>query len=411
MSCSYYLFEDQKVENFLPLVWLHPFVELRLGISTIFDKWVLSLGFVNGLYVRSFLKEYTSLIFPKIQINSVSTSKNIIFLNARLNPYHDSIKEIVKVPLGGGFLDKEGNVLSFCLSFKEGDKLSADFNELLSGVKAWNRFEGVELISGLQDLIGLNGRFIIDDFTKLYPDYSVRIPQDIRIIGDTVVIHDDADISPYVVIDATQGPVVVDKNAKVCPFVYIQGPAFIGEGSIVKPFAKILENSVIGPVCKIGGEVEASIIQSYSNKQHDGFLGHSFVGSWVNLGADTVTSDLKNNYSNIRLKYCQKEWDSDSMFIGTFFGDHVKTGINTMLNSGTIIGVFTNVFGEGFPPKFIPSFMWGGHEGKNVYEVERALETAERMMARRNVALQDQYRSLIFKVFELSEVERKCFSE
>ena len=408
MKRNYILFEDEHINSFLPLVWLNPFLNLRLGISTIYEKWAKVLPQVDALVVRDFLKDYTHFLFPHLNVNN-SPSGICVFVNSRLNPYQKLISTLVDVKPGEGCINEEGVVLSFALEFSSNTEIS-NIKELVDRVNVWKKIQGVELFRRLEDLINLNGIFIAQDFSRFYDRFSFRIPVDVRILGDEVFISDEAQVFPFVFIDATEGPVIIEKKAVVSPFVYIEGPVYLGEGVLVKPSTKIYKNTTIGPVCKVGGEIESSIFHSYSNKQHDGFLGHSYVAPWVNIGADTVTSDLKNNYSTIRLRYREHEWDTGSQFIGTFFGDHVKTGINTMLISGTIVGVFTNIFGSGFHPKFIPSFFWGGGKEWQIHELGKAIETAKKMMRRRNVIPDETYLRLIEKVFWLSEVERKDFN-
>ncbi|MFQ5584711.1 MAG: hypothetical protein ACE5GL_09785, partial [Calditrichia bacterium] len=188
-----------------------------------------------------------------------------------------------------------------------------------------------------------------------------------------------------VVIDAENGPVWIDEDAVIMANAVLEGPIYIGKKSRIKIGAKLYENTTIGPVCKIGGEVEGSIIQGYSNKQHDGFLGHAYLGSWVNLGADTNNSDLKNNYGMIRVLLNGKPVNSGKRFLGLMMGDHSKTAINTMFNTGTIVGVNCNIFGAGMPPKFVPSFSWGGAEGIADFILDKAMHIAKNVMARRNV--------------------------
>ncbi len=185
------------------------------------------------------------------------------------------------------------------------------------------------------------------------------------------------------------------------------GPCSIGNGTIVKAGARIYEDTSVGEVCKVGGEVESSIIHSFSNKQHDGFLGHSYLGMWVNLGADTNNSDLKNNYGSVKVVINDEQIDSGSQFMGLTMGDHAKTAINTMFNTGTVVGVACNVFGGGFPPKYIPSFTWGGPEAITTYAMERSIEVAKRAMARRNVQLTDATERLLKKIFDLTRDERR----
>lgn len=403
MNLPIFLFEDKHVSNFLPLVWIRPFVDLRLGISTLLEKWLRETSQIKGLFVREYIKDYTSSLYPELKINII-TEDVCLFVNARLKPYCYS-QAIFNVSVGEGLKTSNGQIICFALNVNSEIK-SPNIDLLIQKVQVWRIYDEVEFLEDLSDLVRLNSFYIKEDFRRFYPYFNLKIPPDLRAIGEMLYIHEDAEISPYVVMDASEGPVIIEKGAKIMPFVFIQGPVFIGENSVIKPFTKIFEGTTIGPVCKVGGEIEASIFHSYSNKQHDGFLGHSYVATWVNLGADTVTSDLKNNYSNVRLKYKDKEWDTGMQFLGTFFSDHVKTGINTMLTSGTIIGVFSNIFGSSYMPKFIPSFSWGGGETLSIYEPSKAVDTAIKMMARRNVKMSESYKELIFKVFELTESER-----
>jgi UDP-N-acetylglucosamine diphosphorylase/glucosamine-1-phosphate N-acetyltransferase len=209
------------------------------------------------------------------------------------------------------------------------------------------------------------------------------------------------------VLDAERGPISIGRNAMILPNAVIEGPAFIGAHTLVKAGAKIYENTSIGEWCKVGGEVEASIIHSHANKQHEGFVGHSYIGSWCNLGADTNTSDLKNNYGSVQVQINGKMVDSGLQFVGLMMADHAKSGINTMFNTGTVVGVASNVFGSGFPPKFIPSFSWGGAEGMTEYEREKALEVARRVMKRRDVEMTDADAALLRKIFDLTAHERR----
>jgi len=193
----------------------------------------------------------------------------------------------------------------------------------------------------------------------------------------------------------------------VFPNATIEGPAFVGDDSRIKIGAKIYQGTTIGEVCKVGGEVEASIIHSHSNKQHDGFLGHSYLGQWVNLGADTNNSDLKNNYGTVKVYVEGEMVDTGSLFVGLMMGDHSKSGINTMFNTGTVVGVMCNVYGAGFPPKFIPSYTWGGAQELIEYELDKALDTARRVMARRDVQLTQAQEEMLRAVFELTRPLRE----
>jgi UDP-N-acetylglucosamine diphosphorylase/glucosamine-1-phosphate N-acetyltransferase len=223
---------------------------------------------------------------------------------------------------------------------------------------------------------------------------------------DNIFVGENVSLSPGVVLDAREGPIVIDDGAVVLPNAVILGPAYVGRNSKIKAGAKILEGSTIGPSCKIGGEVEDSIFHSFANKQHDGFVGHSYVASWTNLGADTNTSDLKNNYSEIRVTLEGKEFRTGRMLCGVIMAEHSKCGINTMFNTGTTVGVGCNLYGGDFPPKYIPSFSWGGSDGFVEHDFDRFLATAETVMARRGVRLVDAERALYRSVFETTEMQR-----
>jgi UDP-N-acetylglucosamine diphosphorylase/glucosamine-1-phosphate N-acetyltransferase len=270
----------------------------------------------------------------------------------------------------------------------------------------------VQMIRYPWDLVSNNGKQIVADARLLTRGTSGKrirgkvYPGAMLINRKNIFIDTGATIKPGVVLDAENGPVHIGKNVTVFPNATIEGPAFVGDGSLIKIGAKIYENTSIGEMCKVGGEVEASIIHSYSNKQHDGFLGHAYLGMWVNLGADTNNSDLKNNYGTVKVYINGEPVDSGSMFVGLTMGDHSKAGINTMFNTGTVVGVSCNVFGSGFPPKYIPSFSWGGAEGLTLYDPDKSIGVARRVMARRKVELKEADERLFRKVFELTEKER-----
>jgi UDP-N-acetylglucosamine diphosphorylase/glucosamine-1-phosphate N-acetyltransferase len=260
------------------------------------------------------------------------------------------------------------------------------------------------LINYPWDLIDSNGKEITHD-CQISGDLGKlmgRRDPGIHIMGkENVFIADSARIMPGVVIDAESGPVWIDDHAQIMPQAVLEGPLAVGANSIIKVGAKIYENTTIGPVCKVGGEVEESIFQSYSNKQHDGFLGHSYLGSWINLGADTNNSDLKNNYSSISVILNKKKIETGKRFLGAIIGDYSKTAINTMINTGSIIGVCCNLFGAGFPPKNTPSFSWGGNTGFQDYDFDKAVEVARIVMERRNITFTENHLKLFHAVREL----------
>jgi UDP-N-acetylglucosamine diphosphorylase/glucosamine-1-phosphate N-acetyltransferase len=197
------------------------------------------------------------------------------------------------------------------------------------------------------------------------------------------------------ILDASGGPILIGDSAKIMPGAVVTGPAVIGAGTVIKPGAKLNGHVVAGPRCKLGGEIEDTVIQGFSNKQHDGFLGHALLGEWVNLGAGTNNSDLKNNYSPVSVTLSGEQISSERPFFGSVIGDHAKTAIGTQLNTGTVIGIGTNVFGAGFPPKDIGAFRWGGADGFQMYEFEKFIETARAVMKRREVEMSREMAHLL----------------
>jgi UDP-N-acetylglucosamine diphosphorylase/glucosamine-1-phosphate N-acetyltransferase len=258
------------------------------------------------------------------------------------------------------------------------------------------------------DLIQKNGTQIVKDFEfiakkagKNKLSQEGKIYAGVHVLGKkNIIIEKGAVIKPGSVLDAEEGPIYIGRNVNVFPQSTIIGPVCILEGSSIKVGAQIYENTTIGPVCKIGGEVEESIIQGYSNKQHAGFLGHSYLGSWVNLGASTNNSDLKNNYGKVKVQIGTEQIDTGLTFAGLTMGDHSKSAIGTTFNTGTVVGVCCNVFGTGFPPKYIPSFTWcGTQKPYQAYHVEKAITLARVVMSRRKIELSDAEADLLRDVY------------
>lgn len=266
------------------------------------------------------------------------------------------------------------------------------------------------IIKYIWELFQYNPKQIMTDFNiltggrgsiqgKVYEGVHLLNPSQIHIGKGTIV-------KPGCVLDAEDGPIYIDNDVTVQPCAVIEGPNFTGRKSIIRIGAKIRTGTSIGEVSRVGGEVEDSIIQSYSNKQHDGFLGHGYIGSWCNLGAGTNNSDLKNNYGNVKVYVEGKLMDSGSMFVGLTMGDHSKSGIGTTFNTGTVVGIMCNIFGEGLPPKYVPSFSWGGAKGMVDYKLDKALEVAEKVMGRRKVILLPEEKKLYMTLYDLTRVEK-----
>ncbi len=268
----------------------------------------------------------------------------------------------------------------------------------------------VTIIEYPWDLVRFNERELVRDYKKLTNQNEKQQKDYLGVYmlnKENIFIGKDVTIKPGVVLDAENGPIYIDDNALIMHNATIQGPAFIGRSTLVKMNATIYHNTSVGKVSKVGGEIENTIIHSYSNKQHNGFLGNSYLGSWVNLGAGTTNSDLKNNYGFIKVYINNKLIDSEQQFVGLTMGDHSKAAINTSFNTGTVVGVSCNVFGGTFPPKYMPSFCWGGSEALTTFDIDRSIEVAERVMLRRNVILTDIDKELFRTVFNLTVTERR----
>jgi len=258
------------------------------------------------------------------------------------------------------------------------------------------------------DIVSANGEIIETDFTE--PQMAGEIDERAVIYGkENVRIEEGVKVDSFAVIDARGGPVTIDKGVYIQSHSVIIGPAYIGPNTRIQG-AKIREGCSFGPTCRIGGEIENSIFMGYSNKYHDGFVGHSYIGSWVNLGALTTTSDLKNNYRPIRVQMGSDSTIKTNLVkLGSFIGDHAKLGIGTLLNAGSCIGPSTNFYGGGLAPKYIPPFVWGSLESFQEYELEKALETARMVNTRRGRELPFAEESILRKIFDDFMDEREKF--
>lgn len=408
------IIEGIYYRRLLPLCYFRPQYDLRCGILTLREKVEHRYPDIPiALHCRSYLEDIVKQQNPGKEVNTVS-GKKVLFINGRALVDTKFVKQIdlesdntlfvkgetiVAAIASGSKLDELKNALKDLLTL-------SDFQDLVK------KEIDATVVQYPWDLVHHNANQIEEDYNLLVGEESDKlrgnIYEGVSIVNkDNVFIDEGAKIKPGVVLDAEEGPIYIGKGATLYPNCVIEGPAFIGEKSKIKIGAKIYEGTSIGEVCKVGGEVEESIIHSYSNKQHDGFLGHAYLGQWVNLGADTNNSDLKNNYGNVKVMNDGQVIDSGSMFVGLTMGDHSKSSINSMFNTGTVVGVCSNVFGSGFPPKYVPSFAWGGSDAMTTYDLERAIEVSKRVMARRKIDLTPVDERLFRKVFDLTKDERK----
>ncbi len=398
------LFEDDGFQNLLPIAYFRPVWELRSGVWSNLERF--SQTFTSEkiyFYARTYLMES---YLPEDRLYDISESSEALFLNGRWLT-GSSLKGQIDSMTENSVLVSGQDVLAFRISgkspknyFRDGLLLS---DNILNDLKAITSEE--ELMHYPWNFIDRNGSQISEDFNNAHSGGAILGQTDngCHLMNrENIFIDEGARVMPGVVINAEEGPVWLGKGCRVMPNSVLEGPLYIGDKSLIKIGAKIYENTSIGKVCKVGGEVEESIIQEFSNKQHDGFLGHSYLGAWINLGADTNNSDLKNNYGEISIYLNNRSIETGKRFLGTLMGDHTKTSINTQLNTGTVIGVNCNIFGEGFPPKFIPSFSWGGAAGFSEYKFEKCIQVAKTVMERRKVAFGDREKNLFQAVKKLS---------
>lgn len=393
MSFSILLAEPESVQNLYPFSLLHCAWEVRCGALRLFEKFEKRfpdnpLYFIGrGSHLQSFIARELpeTQAFPTgnllvVKATLLLTSGLVRLLESKLHSKPDTPMIVTSKdsPIAY-YLPQTETVFQPRSCFFEGFAAHPHLQNARSyEVEA-------DVISYLWDAIDYNGVAIQDD-AQVFDEYEPlqSSPQAGVYVEnpDGVLAAENCSISPGVVLDATDGPIILGKNVRIMAQATLVGPCSIGDNSIVKIGAKIYPQTSIGPWCKVGGEVENSILQSYSNKQHDGFLGHSYIGEWVNLGADTNTSDLKNTYGNISVLLNSAKVDTGSMYLGLLCGDHSKSGISTMFSTGTVAGIFANIFGTGYKPTEIPSFTWGDNQDR--YILDKAIEVACTVMKRRN---------------------------
>jgi len=412
MKPAIMLFEDNGFKNLLPLTFLRPVYELRCGILSLKQKF--ELYFPKSKFIfhcRPYLENFLKEKYKKSLVNEFN-SDLMVFINGRLLINKELLNEIKNL--------KEGIILSndyqiAAVKLDRNNYNHVKFNDDGSLFFDDENFSKVitnaKMINYPWDLVNYNGEEIINDF-KLIAQNQLRNTiskyKTVETINrKNILICKGTKIEPFVTLDASEGPIFIDENVNIMSHVIIKGPAFIGKNSLIKAHTSIYHNTSIGEVCKIGGEIENSIFHSYSNKQHEGFIGHSYIGSWVNLGAGTTNSDLKNDYGIVDVFINNEKVKTGHRFVGLFMGDYSKTAIGTVFNTGTVVGISCNIFGYGFPPKYIPSFTWGGINNFEEYKLEKAIEVAKVVASRRNIQLTDNDINLLKKVFELTESERK----
>jgi UDP-N-acetylglucosamine diphosphorylase/glucosamine-1-phosphate N-acetyltransferase len=388
-------FEDEICKNLEPLTLTRPADDLRCGILTMSEKWTLTLDI--SIITRN-LKDHRKEVY-KTELPDEAHS--FLWINPRVLP-DQHISSNILLLNSGEYLVSDELVIAAKVPPETHFKWIEN-KPVFSSLKKLHVNRSPERFSNLWDLISMNGSEIVHDINRLGNLEPIGENSHFTITGEHGVLSDEnVEIEPGVVFITNDGPIVLQDNSKIMANSVIRGPSVICRGSTVKTGAKIYKNTTIGPVCKVGGEIDNCIFHSYANKAHDGFTGNSIFGQWTNLGADTNTSNMKNNYSKIAITdfHTAEKTDTDRQFFGTVLGDHSKTAINTMLNTGTICGVSSNILSSGFPPNHIRSFTWISDKNRTTYTFEKAVETMKIMMARRNVTLTDNYIEMMKAIFE-----------
>jgi len=392
------LFDGPEWEDLLPLTYTRPVAGLRIGIDTIEEKWNAALDTKCQILTQAYIQP-KYLVLPSedyLMINAAYLPSTFLTDAVKnLKPYQKLIVngDIIAVRSSVGFdLGKSAEDLD-----RELEKISITSSSSLIHIQyPWHLFQYNDIV-------------LKEDFKRLtHQRASATISSTNQLFGDQIFIGKNVKVEGAI-LNSLTGPIYLDDNSEVMEGSMIRGGLALGEGSSIKMGAKLYGANTFGPHCKIGGEVTNSIFQGYSNKGHDGYLGNSVIGEWCNFGADTNSSNLKNNYKKVSIYNHRTDTmiNSGQQFIGLIMGDHSKTGINTMLNTGTVVGVSANIFGSGFPPTHVPSFTWGNDVNPDTYLLDKALEVAEAVMARRNFRLSDEDKEMLTAVFELTSKYRR----
>lgn len=389
---NYILFDGPFRNNLLPFTYTRPVADIRVGILTIREKWETFLGTTTTTVTEDYLADK----YPMVEM------ENNVMLNASCLP-NLKLVELIKELQPNQAIFMGEDVVAFYTNENQ-EEVDFETYEIIE-------FDDTILkIENTWDIFSKNGEALQADFDLLTNDKTSQpIPESNNIIAPENIFLEEGAKLEFATLNASSGPIYIGKNAEVMEGSIVRGPLALCESSTIKLGAKIYGPTTVGPHSKIGGEVNNSVIFGFSNKGHDGFLGNSVLGEWCNLGADTNNSNLKNNYAEVRL------WDYETegfaktglQFCGLMMGDHSKCGINTMFNTGTVVGVSANIFGSGFPRNFVPSFSWGGSSGFTTYLTRKAFEVAGVVMKRRGLEFSEQDKEILEHVFEETKKHRR----
>ncbi|TDD75215.1 GlmU family protein [Flavobacterium caseinilyticum] len=389
---NYILFDGPSRNALLPFTFTRPVADILIGIMTIRQKWEMHLGSTTTTLTEDYLSEKFPMV--ELEVN--------VMINASYLP-NAVLVEMVSNLEPNQAIFKGDEVIAFYTT-EEQEEVDFDCYEILE----YN--EDCLTVQNTWDIFSKNDAAIREDFEYLTEDRkSQPIPKSVNVIAPENIFIEEGAKLEFVTLNASTGPIYIGKDAEIMEGSVIRGPFALCENAQVKMASKVYGATTVGPFSRIGGEVNNSVLFGYSNKGHDGFLGNSVLGEWCNIGADSNNSNLKNNYEEVKLWSYETEGFAKTglQFCGLMMGDHSKCGINTMFNTGTVVGVSANIFGSGFPRNFVPSFSWGGASGFATYITKKAFETARLVMSRRNVDFDEREAAILEHVFEETKKWRK----
>lgn len=396
---NFILFDDGSRNNLLPLTYTRPVADIRVGIFTIREKWEKMLHTKTSSQTQDYLKTKYPCEFAIDMDN--------IWINGSILPNQKLIEEVKSLHPGQMLVSS-----AVILAVNSGNKNNFDALSIDNFAKFESHARALR-IEHLWDIFSKNGEAIINDFELITAGRkSLALSSNNQVIGlENIFVEEGAKVE-CAILNASAGPIYIGKDAEIMEGSIVRGPFALCEHSTLKLGAKIYGPTTIGPHSKVGGEVNNSVIFGYSNKAHDGFLGNSVLGEWCNIGADSNNSNLKNNYAEVKLwNYTKESYVGTGLtFCGLIMGDHSKCGINTMFNTGTVVGVNSTIFGAGFPQNHIPSFSWGGASGFTTYKLEQAIEVAKRVFERRNQEFNQIELEILTHIFVTTEKYRNVLS-
>lgn len=393
---NYILFDDLSRDRLLPFTFIRPVAEIRLGILTIREKWEMWLHSAISALTKDYLQEKYPLVQGDLNV----------LINGAITPNAELVEEIEALKPGEALV-KEALLIAVCLDHSELGEFDYTVPPGFAEIQTLSNFLR---ITRPWHLFYYNGQELISDYELVTAGKtSISLSSTNNFIRPDRIFAEEGVKMEYVTLNASTGPIYLGRNTEIMEGALIRGPFALCEGAIVKMGAKIYGPTTLGPFSKVGGEVTNSILFAYSNKVHEGYMGNSAIGEWCNIGADSNTSNLKNNYTRVKVwdYVTGRAEDTGLQFCGLMMGDYSKCGINTMFNTGTVVGISSNIYGAGFPGNFIPSFSWGGAAGFETYRVDKSFETIEKAMMSRNLSLSETDRKIIASVFKVTDRYRK----